>query len=391
VLAAQPGLVAASLFLGASYLKLGEPARAIAPLEKVVAASPDRNAELMLAEALLGAARYKDALPRFQESARSLPSNPRVWYGIGQTSDALAEAARQEMETSFPRSAYTLLATADSLRTQRRFGRAFETYRQALSAKPALPAVHAGLAQLYRETGHSGWAEQEEAAARLPFSDSPAVSPDAATYSSYRAYVDLASDAYSRLAQFPLSLENKLHQAKVLAAQGRFREAALQWRAALDEEPANDEIRQVYARSLYSAQDDQATLPILEDLLIRHPDSPDLNFLAGACYVHLEKPQQALPFLEKALQQAPGMHAAHAALGQAMLHLGKPQQAIPHLQLAAAGLAEANVQFQLFRAYQLTGQQVLANRAFAAFQQLRKSADEQSRADDGATIVGPAQ
>jgi len=50
----EPNLLPASLFLGASYLKLGQPAKAAAPLQKVTEAQPgNKEARQMLADALL--------------------------------------------------------------------------------------------------------------------------------------------------------------------------------------------------------------------------------------------------------------------------------------------------------------------------------------------------
>ncbi|MEO8127952.1 MAG: tetratricopeptide repeat protein, partial [Bryobacteraceae bacterium] len=60
----QPDLLPAQLFLGASHLELGEFARAIQPLEQVIAANPrERNARLMLGEALLEDGKPEKAIP----------------------------------------------------------------------------------------------------------------------------------------------------------------------------------------------------------------------------------------------------------------------------------------------------------------------------------------
>ncbi len=49
----RPDLVPASLFLGAARLELGQPARAVKPLQRVVTAEPDnRDARRMLVDAL---------------------------------------------------------------------------------------------------------------------------------------------------------------------------------------------------------------------------------------------------------------------------------------------------------------------------------------------------
>ena len=63
----QPDMASANLFLGASYVELGENTAAIRPLNKVLEARPnERNARLMLAQALLGAQRYEQAHESYQ-------------------------------------------------------------------------------------------------------------------------------------------------------------------------------------------------------------------------------------------------------------------------------------------------------------------------------------
>src|SRR6202171_5819396 len=95
----QPESVAASLFLGSSYVELGENARAVAPLERVIAVQPnDRNARLMLADALLGSERFDEAAAQFQKASELAPQNPKVWYGLGRSYEALAERAFQRLE-----------------------------------------------------------------------------------------------------------------------------------------------------------------------------------------------------------------------------------------------------------------------------------------------------
>src|ERR1041384_8848 len=78
VLKMQPGLTAARIFTGVAYLKLGDPARAIPPLNKAVAAEPEnRIARLELADALLSTSRFDQAAGHFRKlaeiDARELP------------------------------------------------------------------------------------------------------------------------------------------------------------------------------------------------------------------------------------------------------------------------------------------------------------------------------
>jgi predicted Zn-dependent protease len=86
----KPDFTPASLFLGASYLKLGEFGKAVDALARLVAKDPrERNGRLMLGEALVGAGRPSDAVNQLRVAAEMLPSNPRVWYELGRAYETL--------------------------------------------------------------------------------------------------------------------------------------------------------------------------------------------------------------------------------------------------------------------------------------------------------------
>jgi tetratricopeptide (TPR) repeat protein len=90
----QPELPSANLFLGASYLELGEFTAAIPPLRKVLAAQPrDPNARLALAQALSGAKQYLEAAEQFHRLSELIPDNTKAWYGLGDCYDKLSEQA----------------------------------------------------------------------------------------------------------------------------------------------------------------------------------------------------------------------------------------------------------------------------------------------------------
>jgi tetratricopeptide (TPR) repeat protein len=388
----KPDLAPANLFLGASYLGLGQHADALEPLHKALDAMPnDANARFMLAEALLESKRYEEALTEFRKSCDLLPDNPKVWYGLGQVYDALSERARRDLQTTSPDSVYWWALAGDSYLRQRRFGNAFAAYREALARGPAIPGIHAGLALIYKETGHAQWAAQEEALeAAVPRLD-PASTGPAATYLSCKSYRDLAAQAYDRLPQLPPSLESHLHAAKTLDADGLHRDAVAEWRKALELAPRNLEVQMGLAWSLYEIRDFDSLLPVLKSVLEENPDSTRGMFLYGASLLNLEQPDAAIPYLEAALRGDPQMREAHAALGQALLRAGKPEQAIPHLKISIASDEDGNAHFQLFRAYQLTGNQQLAAQALEEYQKLRASLQKTKEVEEGSLITGPGK
>lgn len=392
VLKLKPDLAPANLFLGASYLELGQPADALDPLREASAAMPnDPNARLMFGGALLGCKRYDEALTEFRKTSELLPNNPKVWYGLGQIHDALSEHASHELQTKSPDSVYALVLAGESYVRQRRFGSAFAAYRQGLATGAAIPGIHAGLARVYKQTGHSQWAAQEEALEAAVPPLLPTNTGPASLYRSYIAYRDSAAQAYNRLAQLPPSLESHLHAAQTLHAEGLHRDAAVEWRKALELAPRNIEVQMGLAWSLYNIRDFDSLLPTLTSMLKENPNSVDGKFLYGASLLNLEQPDAAIPYLEAALREDPQMRAANAALGQAFLREEKPEQAIPHLKIALASDEDGNAHFQLFRAYQLTGNHQLAAQALAEYQKLRASLARTKEVEEGSLITAPGK
>jgi predicted Zn-dependent protease len=388
----KPELAPANLFAGASYLKLGEYSIAVDWLRKAVAASPgDRSANLMLAEALLGSKHSEEALAEFQRLLTAFPDNPRVWCGLGEAYDALAELASRQLQGSFPDSSYWLVLAGNSYLKQRRFGSAFTAYQDALSRGPVIPGIHAGLAQVYRETGHPQWAAQEAISeTKIKSAENSSEGP-ASIYAAYLAHRANAAQAYDRLDRLPPSLESRLHRAKTLDEGGLHREAAIEWREALHFAPRDKSIQIGLAQALYDSRDYEQVLSTLADTLKEDPNSGPANFLYGASLLNLGQSESAIPYLQKASHHHDQFRATNAALGQAWLNLAKSEQAIPFLKLAITDDPEGTVHFQLFRAYQLIGNRELASKAYSDYEQHRRSLDEQKKFEDGLQITAPTR
>ena len=410
-LALQPESLAANLFLGASYEELGEHSLALPPLEKVLAAQPqERNARLMLAEALLNLERYEEAAAHFQKASELAPENPTVWYGLGRAFDALSENAFRQLENAGPESQYWHALVADQYLRQRRYGNAFTQYRLALEGRDALPGLHTGLATVYKRTGHSAWADIETqrelrtapdcSKGGLPcdfvngrlreivqFTRSPAT-PETLFWV-YKAYAEMAHSAYTHLSQLTPSLEAHLHGAKKFDDQGLPSEAAAEWREALKLQPGDRRIETALAWSLFRAHEFKAALPVLTALLQKERDSRDLNFLCGATLVNLDEFEKAIPALEAAIRLDGNFLPAHAALGRALVQTAKPELAIPHLKAALSGDEDASVHFELLRTYQLTGQTKEAEQARVEYQKALGAAETKERLEEGGLITAP--
>ncbi len=409
----QPDLLPASLFLGASHMKAGQPALAVAPLRRVVGAQPaHKEARQMLADALLALERFDQAVDHFVRLSSLDPDNPRAWYGLGHCHEAMAGDAFGKLEKLAPESAYGLVLVAASRARQRQHRGAFYLYRRALAVQPGLRGVHAALAEIYRATGHAEWAALEERSeGSLPPPDCKTRKMECdylagrhrqvftaarlgKTPESYywlaRASNELALAAYSRLAQLPPSVEIHQLMAELHRVQGRHLDSANEWRAALTLAPADPRLEQELAVSLHLSRDHEAVRSLVEKLLRAQPDSAALNFLLGDTLLALQQVEQALPWLEKAVRADSTQLEARAALGRALMQLGRDSQAIPHLKAALDVDQDGSLHFQLGRAYQAAGQAQAARSMLARSQEIRSSALSQRKAlEDQAQITPP--
>lgn len=165
VLKAQPALPPALLMLSASYMKTGKPAEAIPVLRKMVNLEPGHvGAIKMLAEAYTQLDRHEEAAAQLRRIVELQPDDARAWYLLGTQYEALAGAAFTALEKSAPESGYFLSLVAGSRTRGKQDRSAFYFYRLALRREPKLRGVHLALAEIYRRSGHAGWAAQEEAA-----------------------------------------------------------------------------------------------------------------------------------------------------------------------------------------------------------------------------------
>ncbi len=411
VLKISPGEPLAEFFLGAAYLSLGEPARAVEPLQKAVAAQPDNpDARLNLGEALEALERYPEATEQFRKLAELDAQNPEAWYKLGLCYQALARQSFDELAKLAPGSAYWLALAADSRAKVAQYSSAFYLYRQALDKMPTMRGVHAALADIYRKTGHPDWAATEEkresdlgpldcqaatAACRFQagqyaeLAATPAATPEA-FYWKTRAYNQLAIQSFARLGELPPSPEYHELLANIHAVQHEDVEAAQEWQKAYELSHGDPRIGSQLAAALLTTGDNHGAQQLVEQLLKRQPDSPELNYLEGSALLNQQEVTQAIPHLEKAVARDPAMPAAHSALARAYLQTQQTAKAIPHLLTALPTDQDGSLHYQLARAYQMTGQAARAETLLKEYQQiLAAKTAEQQQAEQEIKITPP--
>ena len=378
----------AFLFLGASYLRLNQPAKAVAPLRRFLALDPAHaEARRMIADAAMASENYAEAVIHLRKLAEADASQPVIWANLARSYAALASRTLERIPAA---SGYFLALAAESRSQQNQNRAAFYFYRQALAALPKLRGLHAGLAGVYERAGQSQWAAQEreaEAALGAPnckatpgameclfaagqflkLTQSALVTPEA-HYWRVRAYDALSREAVVKLAALPPSAESWRFQAELARDAGRHAEAVKAFRAALELMPQPDAALELeLAVSLMAARDYDAARAIAEKHLAADPAAPDVNFLMGDLLLNQQQAAEAIPYLEKATAILP----ARASLGRALLLVGRPADAVPHLLAGLPLDTDASLHFQLVRALQGAGRAAEAKVALAKYQALQ--------------------
>lgn len=400
----RPELAPAALFLGGVHLELGQPARAVEPLEAFLAAQPgNREARRMLAEALLFLERHEEAVRHYRTLTEQPPGSPPAWFGLGSSYEGLSQKAFEELQVLAPESAEILLLVAEMMVAQERDKRAFQLYREALDKRPGLAEAHEALGGIYERGGHPEWAAAERAKAGALPSPNCASAPlecdfDAGRYEEVvaaarslrsaegqywlsRAAGELARDAFSHLEELGPSPEATLVEVQVLRSQRRYSESKEALQKAAGAWPGDPRIRQELAKLLFIGREYDEARPLLEGLLSRDPDAPEANLLLGELSVEQRKPEEAIPHLEKAAVAGPLQLRARAALGRAYVDAGQAEKAVPHLEAALPTDEDGSLRFQLARAYQVTGQADQARRMREEFQEIQRSQDRTQEED----------
>ena len=398
VLKAQPDNIPALISLSMALLQLNQSREALAPLRKLVTLDPtDQNALGMLAGAELSQNLFEDAAGHYRKLTDADAAIPAPGLGLGKLMSRSLRRTFDRLNKSAPQSPYIAIFLADTRLQRRQYRSAFFFYREAQSKLPDLPGIHAGLALVYRNTGHDDWAASEEKLEQaLPAPDCNAQTSECAYRSGHfldaaqsasanspaslfwatKAYNQLAVQAFDRLSQLPESVQIHALKAQILHDHKQNLEAANEWRAALKLAPDDATVKLQLATALFDANDYQSAIPLLEEELTKEPKSPDVNYLLGASLWRTEQPEKALPYLQFSVQGHATNLPADAALGLTLVALNRNAEAIAFLKKAFPLDADGGLHYSLARAYRGAGQTQLANEAMQQYQKIQKQNQE---------------
>lgn len=397
VVTQQPKNSSGWLLIGLAHLKLGEPGLAVRPLRRVLTLDPKNNkARLELADAYLSSGRPEHAATQFRRLTELDSSDPKAWQGLGLSYVALSRQAFEAIEKSAPDSAYSHILAARSFATRLQYHAAFSHYRQALDRNPLMRDIHAGLAEVYRNTGHPEWASIEEGResdlgapdctrekmacefaarhyAKVVEATHSLVAP-ASYYWRARAASELSFQAFDRLGHLQPSAAVHELMAEAHLIQGRPELAVHEWNEALQFAPADRRLKKALGHALRLNKEYGQARALFEGLLRSEPDSIDLHYELGEILLRTEQAETAIPHLKQVVKSSPNHMAAHAALGLAYMRVGRPEEAIPHLKPARQVEEDGSLYYQLAQAYQRAGQQALARETMQQFEEISKTA-----------------
>jgi predicted Zn-dependent protease len=399
VLKLEPGNARALTSLATVQLQSNHAQLALAPLKKLLTLQPsNREARVMLAGALMDAEQFEESAAQYRKLTSQDANDAKAWYGLGKAYESL-EQRWFERILQHAQSPYAAALIASSRLDRQQYRSAFFFFRQAEEKLPKLRGLHAGLAMVYQRTGHADWAAIEEkqeesvpppSCSTLPaecffvqnhYLESAAAAAknlsEPSLYWGTKSYHQLALEAFARLAALPESVELHAMNAELLHGRKQDMEAANEWRAALHLAPGNRGIQTELATSLFFARDYKSAMPLIQELLARAADSPDLNFMMGESLLRTEEPEKAVPFLEAALRANNAMVPAHASLGLALSKLDRGTDAIPHLEKALTVDDDGSLHYALARAYQQGGNAQRSRDLMADYQRIQKENLEQ--------------
>ncbi len=391
----QKGIVPALVMLGAAYLRLGEPANAVPPLREVTGAIPNmKEGQQMLAEALAALGRHGEALPHGRRWTDLDDSNPRAWYALGLTYEALADEAGRALEAAAPSSAYVPALAASVWAARGQYARAVPLYRRALAGDASVPGLREAAARAERKTEAAAGAAREasEGTDTLDCSRQPLAcdfragrheqveaatrartSPEA-LYWRALACTELAAGAFDRLNRLAPSAQHYAVKGRRLRDRGAYGESVDAWREAVKLAPDDPVFEKELAVTLRLNEDYAAAQPLLEKLVRRLPGSPEINYLLGQVLLNQQQPGAALVYLAKAHTLEPAFLPVRGSLGLAYLQLERLAEAVPHLEAALPTDQDGSLHFRLARAYQRLGKTDLAKSTMARYQQIRSEA-----------------
>ena len=204
---------------------------------------------------------------------------------------------------------------------------AIGAFQQAAELRPGDASIWKALGVAFASRGDYPKAEE-------PFRKACGLNPrlpDACLYLGRTLYLqDRFDSALEILRQGNPSAQSRRIEAMSLEALGRAAEAKLVFEQAMrlpDHSPPNEDPRIDFGVFLFRQARAEEALPVLREVLVRHPDASRAHLELGSVLLALDRVEEAASYLERAAALEPGNARAHLLLGKAYLRMGKAELA----------------------------------------------------------------
>ena len=273
--------------LGYLYRTSNQPEKAIACYERVLRLQPgDLAALVWLGRLHLDRNEPEKAEPLFRMCLEIQPSSPSALYGLGRIA-----------------------------MSRRDFAAAVQCFEKALSISPQATIVHYSLAIAYREMGETGKTQ-----AHL------ALRGDVEPYP-----YDPLLEELQRILPDP-----KLHADRGIRAfdAGRWREAAVEFRTAVEADPTDPVLRVDLGGALAKVGDQASAMEQFQQALRLSPGNARALLDIGSLLERLGSRSEAIRYFRSAVAADLSFPEARLALADELQRQGKYEEALPHFRKA---------------------------------------------------------
>ena len=308
-----------SLLLAGLHANQGEWQPALAVVEAALKTEP-RHLGLLQAAVELASARPQDAaladkaVGFFQRATAEAPKNQELWlawtrYHLGRKEIDKAEAVLRNAVKAQPEDGKRTLALVEFLQSARGVDVAEKQYRQSIADKPRDMALRFGLANLYRSSNRPADAQKLLQEIIELSDDVPNVVAARTQLAAYRLAAGLRDEASSLLAQVlkanPRDSAALVLRARLQLQAGNPRDAVIDLRAALRDQPGAVEVVQLLAQAHRTAGEPQLARDALAEAVKARPEDAGLRALLAADMADAKDIKGALSEVDAGLKAAP--------------------------------------------------------------------------------------
>jgi tetratricopeptide (TPR) repeat protein len=326
----------ADLVAGLSAVRIGIPAKAIDPLERVLKREPaNRDALLGVASAHVALKQLPEAAALYKKQIKLSSNDPIAWYGLAICNERMAEAASKTL-------------------AEMPGGR---TYSKRLLGEFLLTRGDERLAQeAFGESAASDPAESPPEAARQ-FKKAKSLAE--ASRSAFLRFLQIAPDSWQ--SHLFLGDLNRQHR--------KFTDSLVEYQKAAAAQPQAPGPPLGIGTVYWELGDFDRARQYLRQALHLDPTLMTAVFELANIDVRRHRDSEAIPLLERYLKAQPDALSARADLGRAYLHREKFEDAARELRLALPADIQGEIHYQLSIALRKLGRLQQADAA------LRKSTD----------------